>query len=213
TWRCRSSHRPTRRRPTRGRSSPRSPVSERETMIRSPPFPRPPVLTGIALAVQLAFAHPAASAPPIAPGTLPTLLTGGRLQGATVAAPVPIASGQQLNINQSAQRAYIDWSTFNIAGGSVVNFQQPSSTASVLNNIFQGTPSVIQGQLQANGIVYLINQNGILFDKGSQVKVGGLVASALGLNPVNGQTFFDSASAFPSGQPVFAGYGNDPDGK
>src|SRR5262249_39648391 len=83
-------------------------------------------------------------------------------------------------------------------------------TAMILNNIFQGTPSVIQGQLQANGIVYLINQNGIVFDKGSQVNVGALVASALGLNSVNGQTFFDSASTFPTGQPVFSGYGSDP---
>src|SRR5262249_39532920 len=179
--------------------------------------PRPPLLTGVALAVQLAFAHPASSAPPLAPGTLPSLLTGGRYQGLSgVPTTTATNTGMRMDITQAAApqgqtaRAYIDWASFNIANGSMVNFNQPSSTAMILNNIFQGTPSVIQGQLQANGIVYLINQNGIVFDKGSQVNVGALVASALGLNSVNGQTFFDSASTFPTGQPVFSGYGSDP---
>ncbi|PNB32059.1 filamentous hemagglutinin, partial [Pseudomonas sp. FW305-130] len=43
-------------------------------------------------------------------------------------------------------------------------------------------PSSILGTLNANGQVFLINPNGILFGKGAQVNVGGLVASTLGLS-------------------------------
>jgi large exoprotein involved in heme utilization and adhesion len=41
---------------------------------------------------------------------------------------------------------------------------------------------VILGALQSNGRVFLINPSGILFGAGSQVDVGGLVASTLNLS-------------------------------
>ena len=56
-------------------------------------------------------------------------------------------------------------------------------------------PSVIQGALRANGTIYLINQNGIIFDQGSQVNVQGLVASTLGLNATNGLDFFHNGDS------------------
>ena len=42
--------------------------------------------------------------------------------------------------------------------------------------------SSIYGSLSANGKVFLVNPNGVLFAPGSQVTVGGLVASALGIS-------------------------------
>ncbi|MFN0041318.1 MAG: filamentous hemagglutinin N-terminal domain-containing protein, partial [Burkholderiales bacterium] len=80
---------------------------------------------------------------------------------------------------QASQRAIINWNTFNIAAGSEVRFNQPNAGASVLNRIFDLNPSIIQGKLSANGQVYLLNQNGILFDRGSQVNVHTLLASTL----------------------------------
>jgi large exoprotein involved in heme utilization and adhesion len=43
-------------------------------------------------------------------------------------------------------------------------------------------PSEILGQIRADGQVYLINRNGIIFGGSSQVNVGTLVASALPIN-------------------------------
>ncbi|MGH8209835.1 MAG: filamentous hemagglutinin N-terminal domain-containing protein, partial [Steroidobacteraceae bacterium] len=45
--------------------------------------------------------------------------------------------------------------------------------------IFQADPAKIFGSLNANGQIYLINQNGIIFGATAQVNVGGLLASSL----------------------------------
>jgi filamentous hemagglutinin len=146
---------------------------------------RPPVrLSAIGLAVSLLISGQDAGAfkpGDILPrGLLPSLqgVTSGQ---ATVRAPVPTATGNLLSIDQQSQTAIIQWNSFNIASGSEVRFNQPNQGASVLNRIFDLDPSIIQGKLTANGQVYLLNQNGILFDRGSQVNVHTLVASTLGL--------------------------------
>ena len=97
-----------------------------------------------------------------------------------------LVNGNTLTVTQSSAQAILNWQQFNIANGYSVNFVQPSSTASVLNNIWSSDPSVIAGALKANGNVYLYNQNGIVFDKGAQVNVGSLVASTLPFAPVSG---------------------------
>jgi filamentous hemagglutinin family protein len=89
--------------------------------------------------------------------------------------------GTKLTVNQSTPNAILNWQSFNIASGNSVNFVQPSATSLAINNIFQGSPSQIFGSLTANGRIYLLNQNGILFGSGAQVNVGGLVASSLNL--------------------------------
>ena len=90
-------------------------------------------------------------------------------------------SGTKLNVTETTTKAILNWANFNIANGYTGNFIQPSATASILNNIWSANPSVIAGHLNANGQVYLVNQNGIVFDKGAQVDVAGLTASTLTL--------------------------------
>jgi len=87
--------------------------------------------------------------------------------------------GGNFNINQTSDRATFNWQSFNISADGTVNFIQPNASSVALNKIFQGDPVRILGALNANGIVYLINRNGILFGQGAQVNVGGLVASSL----------------------------------
>jgi filamentous hemagglutinin family protein len=90
-----------------------------------------------------------------------------------------VASGNTLTVTQSTANAILNWANFNIASGYKVNFIQPSSTSEVLNNIWSASPTVIAGALNANGQVYLYNQNGIVFNNGAQINVGGLTASTL----------------------------------
>jgi filamentous hemagglutinin family protein len=114
-------------------------------------------------------------------------------------------SGANMTITQQSQRAVLDWQSFNVSADAQVRFDQPNSTAAALNRIHDANPSVIQGQLTANGEVYLINANGILFDKGAQVNVGGLVASALGISQ---DTFNAGLLSVPLGQAAFS-FGGD----
>lgn len=89
--------------------------------------------------------------------------------------------GNALTVTNSPN-AIINWSSFSIAQGELVRFVQQSGNSSVLNRITGQDPSVILGTLQSNGRVFLINPNGIVFGAGSQINVGGLVASSLAIS-------------------------------
>jgi filamentous hemagglutinin family protein len=91
-------------------------------------------------------------------------------------------SGATTTINQASQSLSLNWKNFNIAPTETVNFVQPSASAVAVNRIFDTNGTQILGQLNANGQVYLINPNGILFGQGAQVNVGALVASTLDIN-------------------------------
>jgi filamentous hemagglutinin family protein len=91
-------------------------------------------------------------------------------------------SGPITTITQSSQNLSLNWKSFNILPSETVNFVQPSTAAIAVNRIYDTNGSQLLGRLNANGQVYLINPNGILFGAGAQVNVGGLVASTLDLN-------------------------------
>jgi len=134
---------------------------------------------GVLTAAPVALAQGAGRV--LASGTLPVLR--GVVAGQVVVnAPVRGASRPLMTVDQASQRAILDWKSFNISGDAEVRFNQPNSTASVLNRIYSADPSVIQGKLTANGQMLLINQNGILFDRGAQVNVQSLVASTLNVS-------------------------------
>ncbi|GLQ89873.1 YDG domain-containing protein [Dyella flagellata] len=87
--------------------------------------------------------------------------------------------GNTTTIRQNSQTLSLNWQSFDIAPDQTVNFLQPGSGAIAINRIFSSTPSEIFGHLNANGQVWLINPNGVLFGQTAQVNVGGLVASTL----------------------------------
>ena len=94
-------------------------------------------------------------------------------------APVPV--GNNLTINQTSNRAIYNWSSFNIGADGKVIFNQPGVNAIALNRIYDANPTQIFGSLQANGQLYLINQNGFLFGATARVNTGGLLASSLNI--------------------------------
>ena len=91
-------------------------------------------------------------------------------------------SGTTVRIEQSSPRAVIDWQTFSVGQGHRVEFQQPSASAGTLNRILGSNVSLIQGQISANGQVFLVNPNGVLFTPSAQVDVGVMVASTLNIS-------------------------------
>lgn len=98
----------------------------------------------------------------------------------------PAINGNTMTIRQLSDKATLDWQSFNIGRENTVRFEQPSSTAVALNRIHQADPSRIYGTLTANGQVYLVNQNGFVFGRDSQVNVNSLVATTLNISE---QTF------------------------
>lgn len=138
---------------------------------------------------------------------LPQVLMGpgGRFDGAQA----PVVDGTGMVINQTADKATLHWQSFNIGAGNRVEFVQPSSSSVALNRIFDALPSQIRGQLEANGQVYLINPNGIVFGEGAQVNTQSLVASTLGISDqVFGQLGIVNAINSPSGPlPAFDAQG------
>ena len=90
-------------------------------------------------------------------------------------------AGNILNVTNS-HNAIINWGSFSIGVNELTRFIQPSALSAVLNRVTGQDPSAILGALQSNGKVFLLNPNGIVFGAGSQINVGGLVASTLNLS-------------------------------
>lgn len=111
--------------------------------------------------------------------------TGGQV---TTGSATINQSGSVTTINQSSNKASINWNSFNIAPNETVNFVQPSASSVTLNRVIGTSRSLIEGAMNANGQVFLINPNGVLFANGSQINVGGLVASTLNITDENFQS-------------------------
>jgi len=116
--------------------------------------------------------------------------TGGQVTGGSATIS---QSGGTTTIAQSSENLSLNWQSFNIGAQQTVDFVQPNAAAIAVNRILGNSGSVILGHLDANGQVYLINPNGVLFGKGAEVNVGGLVASTL---DVSDSTLADASKSF-----------------
>ncbi|MBV5329459.1 MAG: filamentous hemagglutinin N-terminal domain-containing protein [Chlorobium sp.] len=115
----------------------------------------------------------------MAQGLTGTLPTGNAI---TAGSGSVSQSNGQMVINQTTDKMAVQWQSFSIGPDNSVTFNQPSSSAIALNRVLGSEVSQIQGALNANGRVFLLNPNGILFSPTAQVNVGGLVASTLALS-------------------------------
>lgn len=104
-------------------------------------------------------------------------------------ADAPVASGNNVNIKQNDPQAVLHWKTFNVGRDTTVNFDQSAGGADAgkmiaFNKVFDpsAAPSQIRGRINAQGQVYIINPNGIVFSGSSQINTRALVASSLPIN-------------------------------
>ncbi|OYW77296.1 MAG: hypothetical protein B7Z37_04825 [Verrucomicrobia bacterium 12-59-8] len=151
-----------------------------------------------ALAAMQQAAHAAAAGAVSAGPTLPTVPDGlgtggldinGTPTGANILTPSMENARTIVTIQQTQQQALLNWTTFNVGSNTTVKFDQSAGGADVGNWIAfnkvtdpTGNPTQILGSIQAQGQVYIINQNGIIFGGGSEVDTHALVASALPIN-------------------------------
>ncbi len=124
-----------------------------------------PAPAWLTLSLMLAFAP-----------TLQALPTGGQVAAGSATLVRAVAT---TTVTQTSPNLVINWQSFNLGATETVNFVQPTSQAIAVNRIADVNGSQIQGRINANGQVWLINPNGVLFGRDAQVNVGGLVASTL----------------------------------
>jgi filamentous hemagglutinin family protein len=125
----------------------------------------------------LGLAFGASSAHALDANALPE---GGSVVGGAAAIS---QSGSAMNINQSTDRTVIDWRSFNIGSSATVDFVQPGASSIAVNRVNSSSnPSDIQGSLTANGQVWILNPNGVLFGKTAKIDVAGIVASTGNIN-------------------------------
>jgi len=86
-------------------------------------------------------------------------------------------NGNTLTINQGTDRLIMGWHSFSIGQGETTRFVQPSSSSMALNRVNGGTRSMIEGRLEANGGVILINPAGITVTKSGMVNVNTFIGS------------------------------------
>ena len=120
-------------------------------------------------------------------------LPGGN---ATIAGDITITSNDQsMTIQQQSDQAIIEWNSFNIGENNTVTFNQPSSSSSALNRVVSGNPTTLAGSLNANGKVYVVNENGVYFTPTSIINAHSFAASTLALSNDN---FLNNIFSFTS---------------
>ena len=82
-------------------------------------------------------------------------------------------------IDQTSERAVINWNSFNIGTNATVNFEQPDAGALTVNRVTGSStnPAQILGTMKSNGQIMILDQNGVLFGSAAVINVGGIIAS------------------------------------
>ncbi|ECY1275762.1 filamentous hemagglutinin N-terminal domain-containing protein [Salmonella enterica] len=109
----------------------------------------------------------------------PDLPAGGQIVGGQGSIST---SGNQMTIHQQTHNMATNWHSFDVGKNSTVQFVQPDSSSVALNRVTGAGGSQIMGTLKANGQVFILNPNGVLFGKDARVSVAGLVASTKNIN-------------------------------
>ena len=123
-------------------------------------------------------------------GAFPTLVFAlpedGQIVSGSGIITEPTATSMQ--IDQFTGQMIINWDAFNIGGSESVNFSQPDAGSIALNRVIGADPSLLLGNLTANGQVFISNGSGVFFGPGSKVDTHGLIATTMGISD---QDFLD----------------------
>uniref|UniRef100_UPI0025CF1293 beta strand repeat-containing protein n=1 Tax=Sphingorhabdus sp. EL138 TaxID=2073156 RepID=UPI0025CF1293 len=102
-------------------------------------------------------------------------------------------------VTQTTPRAVLDWSQILLQADETLNFVQPNSQSITLNRSSVATPLAFQidGTINANGQVWLLNPQGTIIGSTGRVNASGFLATTADIDP---GAFMDSTGRF-----VFSG--------
>ena len=108
-----------------------------------------------------------------------SLFAQGLVNPNVVAGQATINAVNQTNtvIQQTTNKAVINWEKFTIPKDNSVNFQQPDTSSITLNRVLGSQKSEIHGSLKANGQVWLLNPNGTLIGENGSINAHGFMAT------------------------------------
>ena len=95
-----------------------------------------------------------------------------------------------VQVKQTAKKAILTWDSFNVGRDTTLYFNQSAGNLSgggndwiALNRVNDPSakPSQILGAMKAEGTVYVLNRNGVIFGQGAQVNTRSLLASSMDL--------------------------------
>lgn len=98
---------------------------------------------------------------------------GGSVQSGTASIK---ENGSTLEVHAS-DRTIIHWNDFSIQSGETTRFVQPNASSTVLNRVTGNHPSSLNGLLEANGRVVLINPHGVIIGPEGVIRVADFIAS------------------------------------
>lgn len=132
-------------------------------------------------------------------------------QGAELPTQTTSGGDTTVTIKQTAQQALLNWETFNVGKDTTLTFDQsaagPAANQWIAFNKVNdptGNPTQILGTIKAQGQVYVINRNGVIFGGSSQVNTGALTVSAV---PINESLVSDGLLNNPNQAFLFDGLG------
>ena len=120
------------------------------------------------------------------PPAITQLPSGGTVvRGSATISQTATAQAAAMTVNQSSQRAVINWDSFNLGSAASINYVQPNAQAVTLNRVNDHNPSQIFGRITSNGQVFLSNPSGVYFSPTASVDVGALVATSHSISDAN----------------------------
>ena len=129
--------------------------------------------------------------------------------GANLPTQVVDSGKTKVTIKQTTQQALLNWQNFNVGKETALTFDQSAGGENVsqwiaFNKVSDptGNPSQILGSIKADGQVYVINGNGVIFGGSSQVNARGLTVSSL---PINNNLIERGLLNNPDAQFLFSG--------
>ena len=131
----------------------------------------------------------------VAPSVVAQALQDPTVRSGT--ATIDLSNASHAVITQQSNKAIIDWRQFSIPSGSTVQFVQPSASSMALNRVTGTQASQIDGNLLANGQVWLLNPSGVMIGNGGSINTASFLASTLDINNndfINGRYRFDATS-------------------
>lgn len=89
-----------------------------------------------------------------------------------------------MTIEQTEQKALLDWEDFRLQAGEVLEFQQQRSDWIAVNRVHGAQAAEIHGEIRAPGRVFVLNDNGVLVGKDAVINTRQLVTGT-GVRDVN----------------------------
>ena len=129
----------------------------------------------------------------------------------TTAGVTTTVLGSELTIT-APNKSVLTWQAFGsgtntVGAADTLNYVLPSSTSSVLNIVAGGASTVIDGYLNSNGNVFILNPQGVLIGGGARFELNKLVVSTSD-NPAFATYFFQQNGELPSQRSLVAPAGD-----